>query len=139
MKKGELESKGSSTSSVATIKCSERLMRFWTDLYDEHVWKYEELCPVELLQKAAIEYQTVPKDEFDRIVWFWNRRPRALTAVGLLLWLTAAVAAPFCVIIPYLAVPILITCMALLLMTIVRSVRWRREYESSVSRLLRSR
>ena len=139
MKNGELESKGSNTSPVPRRKCSEHLVRFWRDLHDEHAWKYEELCPVELLQKAVIDYQTIPKDEFDRIVWFWNRRPRALTAVGLLLWLTAAVAAPFCVIIPYLAVPILITCMALLLLTIVRSVRWRREYESSFSQLLCSR
>jgi len=139
MKNGELESKGSNTSSVPRTKCSEHLVRFWRDLHDEQAWKYEELCPIELLQKAEIDYQAVPKEELDRIAWFWRRRPRALTAVGLLLWLTAAVAAPFCVIIPCVAAPVLIACMALLLFTIVRTVRWRREYELSVSRLLRAR
>ena len=139
MKKGELESKGSNTYSVPRIKCSEHLVRFWRDLHDDRTWKYEELCPIELLEKVEIDHRTVPKDELDRIAWFWRRRPRVLTAVGLILWLIAAGAAPFCVIVPCLALPILITCMALLLLTIVRSVRWRREYELSVSRLLHTR
>jgi len=139
MKKGELESKGSNTSSVPRIKCSGPLIRFWRDLHDDEAWKYEELCPIELLQKVEIDYRIVPKDELDRVVWFWGRRPRALTAVGLVLWLIAAIAAPFCVIVPCLAVPILIACMALLLWAIVRSVRWRRDYELSVSRLLHTR
>jgi hypothetical protein len=139
MKKGELESKGSNTYSVPRIKCSEHLARFWRDLHHEQTWKYEELCPIELLKKVEIDYRTVPEDELDRVAWFWRRRPRALTAVGLILWLIAAVAAPFCVVVPRLALPILITCMALLLLTIVRSVRWRREYELSVSRLLHTR
>jgi hypothetical protein len=139
MKKGELESKGANTSSVPRTKCSEHLVRFWRDLHDDQTWRYEELCPVELLQKVAFDYQTVPKEELDRVAWFWKRRPRALTAVGLTLWLTAAVAAPFCVIIPCLAVPVLTVCMTLLLLTIVRSIRWRRDYELSISRLLRAR
>jgi hypothetical protein len=139
MKKSELESKGSNTYFVPKIKFSGHLIRFWRDLHDDQTWKYEELCPIELLEKVEIDYRTVPKDELDRIAWFWRRRPRALTAVGLILWLIAAAAAPFCVIVPCLALPILITCMALLLLTIVRAVRWRREYELSVSRLLHAR
>jgi hypothetical protein len=139
MKKGELESSGSDTYSVPRIKCSEPLVRFWRDLHDDQTWKYEELCPIELLEKVEIDYRTVPKHELDRTAWFWRRRPRALTAVGLMLWLIAAAAAPFCVIVPCLAIPILITCIPLLLWTIVRSARWRREYELSVSRLLHTR
>ena len=139
MKNGELESKGWNTSSVPRTKCSEHLVRFWKDLHDDQAWRYEELCPIELLQKVEIDYQAVPKDELDRVAWFWRRQPRALKALGLILWLTAAVAAPFCVIIPYLAVPVLIACTALLLLTIVCSVRWRRDYELSISRLLCAR
>ena len=138
MKNGELQSKGSNTYSVPRIKCSEHLVRFWHDLHDDQTWKYEELSPIELLEKVEINHRTVPKDELDRIAWFWRRRPRALTAVGLLLWLIAAVAAPFCVIVPSLALPILIACMVLLLWTIVCSVRWRREYELSVDRIIRT-
>ncbi|MBV9732038.1 MAG: hypothetical protein JO275_04615 [Verrucomicrobia bacterium] len=139
MTNGELESKGSNTYSGPRIKCSENLVRFWRDLHDDQTWKYEELCPIDLLEKVEIDHRTVPKDELDRIAWFWRRRPRGLTTAGLILWLIAAVAAPFCVIVPCLALPILVTSMALLLWTIVRSVRWRREYESSVSRLLHTR
>ena len=138
MKNGELESRGSNTYSVPKIKCSEHLVRFWRDLNEDQTWRYEELSPIELLEKAEIDYRAVPKDELDRIAWFWRRRPCALTAVGLILWMIAAGAAPFCVIVPYLALPIVITCMALLFWTIVRSIRWRREYELSVSRLLRT-
>ena len=139
MKKGELERKGSNISSVPRTKCSEHLFRLWRDLNDDQTWKYEELCPIELLQNVEIDYQTVPKDELDRVAWFWTRRPRALTAVGQVLWLAAAVAAPLCVIIPCVAAPALIACVTLLLMAIVRSIRWRRDYELSVSRLLRIR
>jgi len=139
MKKDELESKGSNISSVPKTKCSEHLVRLWRDLHDDQPWKYEELCPIELLQTVEIDYQTVSKDELDRVAWFWGRRPRVLTAVGLVLWLTAAVAAPFCVIIPCVAAPVLIACLSLLLLAIVRSIRWRRDYELSVSRLLRIR
>src|ERR1700747_3040225 len=139
MKNGELESKGSNTYSVPRIKCSEHLVRFWRDLHDDRTWKYEELCPIELLEKVEVDYRTVPKDELDRIAWFWRRRPRALTAVGLILWLIAAAAAPFCAIVPCLALPILITCLTLLLLTIVCSGLWGSEYELSVSRLLHTR
>jgi hypothetical protein len=138
MNKGELERKGANTPSVPRIKFTEHLTRFWRDLHDDHVWKYEELCPIELLEKVEVDYQIVAKDELDRVAWFWKRRPRALTAVGLILWLIAAIAAPFCVIVPCLAIPTLIACMALLLWTIVVSVRWRRDYELSFSRLLRT-
>jgi hypothetical protein len=75
MKNGELESKGSNTYSVPRIKCSEHLVRFWRDLHDDQIWKYEELCPIELLEEAEVDHRTLPKDELDRIAWFWRRRP----------------------------------------------------------------
>jgi hypothetical protein len=139
MNKGELESNSSNANSVPKVKCSDHLVGFWRDLHDDHPWKYEELCPIDLLQKLEIDYLTLPKDELERMAWFWRRRPRALTVVGFVLWLVAAVAATFCVIAPYLAVPILIVCLVLLLWTIVRSIRWRRDYELSVTRLLHRR
>jgi hypothetical protein len=138
MKKGECGNNCSYAYSGPRIKCTEHLVRFWNDLYDDQVWKYDELRPVELLEKAEIQSQTVPDHELERANWFWRRRPRALSAVAGVCWFVAAIGAPFCVMRPFIGAPVLIASIALVLVTIVRFVRWRREYELSVDRIIRT-
>jgi hypothetical protein len=121
------------------IKCRQDLLKFWRDLHDDQDWKYDELGPIELLEKANILCQTIPEEELDRVNWFWRRRPHILSLVAGIFWLIAAMGASFWVMIPCLGVPTVITSIALVLLAIVRSVRWRREYEFSVDRLIRTR
>jgi hypothetical protein len=138
MKKGECGNNCSCAYSGPRTKCTDYLVRFWNDLYDDQVWRYDELRPVELLERAEIQSQTVPDDELERANWFWRRRPRVLSAVACVCWIMAALAAPFCVMRPFIGSPLLITSIALVLVTIVRFVRWRREYELSVDRIMRT-
>jgi fatty acid desaturase len=135
MKKGECGNNCSYAYSGAKIKCTEHLVRFWNDLYDDQVWRYPELGPVELLKKAKIQSQIVSENELDRANWFWRRRPRVLSVVG---WFMVAIAALVCVMLPFIGAPVLLTSIALVLVTIVRFIRWRREYELSVDRIIRT-
>lgn len=138
MKKGECGNNCSCTYSGPKTKCTEHLVRFWNDLYDDQVWKYDELPPVELLEKAEIQFQTVPGAELDRANWFWRRRPGVLSAVASVSWFLMAIGAPFCVMRPLIGSPLLVGSIVLVLVTIVRLVRWRREYELSVDRIMRT-
>jgi hypothetical protein len=138
MKKGECGNNCSYAYSGPRITCTEYLVRFWNDLYDDQLWRYDELRPVELLEQAEIQSQTVPEYELARANWFWRRRPRVLSVVACVCWFMAAIGAPFCVMRPLIGCPVLIASIALVLITIVRFVRWRREYESSVDRIVRT-
>ncbi len=138
MKKSETGTNYLYTFSGPRIRFRERLVRFWTDLHDDQRWKYDELAPVELLQKAEFHCQTLLEDELARVNWFWRRRPNVCSIVAWISWLIAVMGAWFWVTFPLVGVPILIASIALVLLTIVRSVRWRREYELSIDRLIRT-
>ena len=138
MKKGECGNNRSYADSGPRSKCTEHLVRFWNDLYDDQAWKYDELGPVELLEKVEIKSQTIPDHELERANWFWRRRPRVLSVVACVSWLAAAIGAPFCIIRPFIGCPLLIASILLVFVTIVRFVRWRRDYELSVDRIIRT-
>lgn len=78
MKKNETGTNYLYTFSGPRIKFRERLVRFWTDLHDDQRWKYDELAPVEPLQKAEFHCQTVLEAELARVNWFWRRRPKCV-------------------------------------------------------------
>jgi hypothetical protein len=77
------------------------------------------------------------RDERTHAEWIWSRRPRVLLATSIVLWLILIFGMPFLVGIPQVGLPLL-TIWALTVGTeIVRSVRWRGDYERSIGRLIR--
>jgi hypothetical protein len=115
---------------------SKYLATFWRDLEDNQDWKYDELSPVQLLEKLKPAQCPLDKDELARAEFFWRRRPRLLSAITYIAWLIAALGLPFWLFIaPAIGVPLLVLFTVLANTNIVRSVRWRREYESSLDRL----
>jgi hypothetical protein len=111
---------------------------FWRDLQDNQHWRYDELSPLQLLEKLKPAQCPLDKDELARAEFFWRRRPRFLSAITYVAWLIAALGLPFWLFIaPAIGVPLLILFTVLANTHIVRSVRWRREYESSLDRLAR--
>jgi hypothetical protein len=121
------------------VSFRKRLVEVWHDLQDDPAWKYEELSPVRLLEK--LELQTYPTDtaELARANWFWNRRPRLLPVTSYILWLIVALGLPLWLfIVPTAGVPLLIISAVTIDTEIVRSVRWRRQYEVSIDRLIRT-
>lgn len=118
---------------------SKRLSEFWQDLQDDPHWKYEQLSPVQLLEKSELHRYPTPNDELARANWFWSRRPRLLPVAGCIAWLIVALGLPFWLfIVPAIGVPLLIIAAVIVDTEIVQSVRWRRQYELSIDRLIRT-
>jgi len=117
---------------------TEHLAGFWRDLEDDQRWKYDELSPVQLLEKLKLDDCPADKDELARAEFFWSRRPRVLPATGFLLWVILVLGLPFWLFtVPAIGVPLLMIAMVVVDTGIVRSVRWRRQYELSIDRLIR--
>lgn len=113
------------------------LVRVWRDLEDKQHWKYDELSPVRLLEKLKLNEYPPDKDELARAEHFWSRRLRLLPVISYVFWLTAALGLPFWLFIfPTIGVPLLIVSALVVNTEIVRAVRWRRQYELSIDRLI---
>jgi len=128
----------SSHSLPEKVTFAKRLRDHWQDLQDNSHWKYEQLSPVQLLEKSKLHRNSTDIDELARADWFWSRRPRLLPAAGSLAWIVVALGLPvWLFVFPAIGVPVLITSAAVINVGIVQSVRWRREYELSIDRLTR--
>jgi hypothetical protein len=121
------------------VSFGKRLGEVWRDLQDEPHWKYEQLSPVQLLEKSGLYRYPTDNAELARANWFWSRRPRLLPVVSCMVWLIVALGLPFwLLIVPSIGVPLLVIAAVIVDTEIVRSVRWRRQYETSIARLIRT-
>jgi hypothetical protein len=127
----------SSPSSSAKLPFSKRLARVWQELQSEQKWKYEELSPTRLLEKLNLLEYSRENDEFARANWFWTRRPRVLTRASYLVWLIVIVGLPFWLfILPAIGLPLIVILLIMVNIDIAQSLRWRRQYELSIDRLV---
>jgi hypothetical protein len=116
-----------------------RLGELWQDLQADPHWKYEQLSPVQLLEKSELQGYPTNDNELARATWFWSRRRRFLQAASCIVWLALALGLPFWLFIgPSIGVPLLILAAVIVNAEIVRSARWRRQYELSIDRLIRN-
>ena len=121
---------------LALLKC---LGEVWRDLRDDPYWKYERLSPVRLLEKSELRRYLMDNGELARANWFWRRRPRLLPVVSFIVWLIVALGLPLWLfIVPVIGVPLLIVAPVIVNTDIVQSARWRRQYELSIDRLIRT-
>jgi hypothetical protein len=126
------------------------VLGIWRDLTTEPAWNYEVLPPLRLAELTELDLFEVSDTELARVHWFWSRRPKltfhrsaALVVVGIcvLLYVAFALVAWSRTSIPNLVaemiILILYSAAALYLVgERIRFVRWRREYESSIDRLV---
>ena len=111
----------------------------WRDLQDKSYWKYEKLSPVQLLEKSKLHRNSTDIDELARAEWFWSRRPLLLPTANCIVWTIVVLGLPFWLFsFPVIGVPLLVIAAVVGNAGIVRSVRWRRQYESSIGRLIRT-
>jgi hypothetical protein len=114
------------------------LGEFWRDLREHSAWKYEDFPPSQLLEKSELHRYPTHQDELARADWFWSRRPRRLSTLCWVLWFVAALGLPLWLFVfPWIGVPLLMIAVVIATAETVRSVRWRRQYESSIDRLIR--
>jgi hypothetical protein len=115
------------------------LSEVWHDLRADPKWKYEQLTPIQLLEKSELRIHLPDSGELVRATWFWSRRPRLLSVASSILWITVALGLPFWLFrIPSIGVPLVIVAAVVINTDLVRSLRWRRGYESSIDRLIRT-
>jgi hypothetical protein len=100
---------------------------------------YVELTPADLIKSLNLETATVDQDEFSRVEWFWNRRPKVLMENLTALFCYTIVFVCLLYRIPEDFTPLLVWTLAGASCAFVewfRLDRWRNEYESSIKRLL---
>ena len=116
-----------------------RLAEVWQDLQLDQNWKYEKLSPPQLLEGLKLFGYSSGNDDLARANWFWSRRPRLLTVVSCIVWLLAALGLPFWLFsAPLIEVALIMVAAMIINTEIVLSVRWRRQYELSIDRLIRT-
>jgi hypothetical protein len=135
-------SKNSQSASNRFLSEKYRFVKFlgdvWKDLQDNQHWKYELLSPVRLLERSKLHRYPSDNDELARANWFWSRRPRLHQATSCIVWFVVALGLPFWLFMfPAIGVPFLIIAAMIANTEIVRSVRWRRQYELCIDRLFR--
>src|SRR5215467_6844891 len=119
------------------LPSGKRLARVWQDLQSAQKWKYEELSPARLLERLNLLEYSGENDEFTRANWFWGRRPRVLTTASCLVWLIVVAGLPFWLfIVPVIGLPLIVISLMMVNIDIVQSLRWRRQYELSIDRLI---
>jgi hypothetical protein len=130
----------------------DRLLTIWRDLTTEPVWKYEELPPFRLSQLTKLDLLEASDSELARAIWFWCRRPKLIFHDS-----AASIIVALCVLVslfialvnwPGTSMPERVAEMVILLLELVveiylvvqrlKFLRWRREYERSIDRLIRT-
>jgi hypothetical protein len=128
----------------------DRLLAMWRDLTSEPFWKYKELPPLSLAELTKLDLFEVGDSELARTQWFWSRRRKlslhkstALLFTGLCVILSLAIAF---VAWPETSMPKRVAEMIISFLALVAAiylitqrigfVRWRREYELSIDRLI---
>ena len=128
------------------------LSAIWRDLTTEPVWKYEELPPLLLPDVTGLDLFELGDTELARAHWFWSRRPKLMfheraavmiVALGILICLSIAL-----VYWHHTSVSKRVADMIIVLFEVVveicaighrlKFLRWRREYERSIDRLIRT-
>jgi hypothetical protein len=124
----------------------------WKDLTTEPVWKYEESPPFLLSQLTKFDLFETSDADLSRAIWFWFRRPKLMFSDSAALMVVA-----LCVVISLLIalinwpetsmhrrgteLVILLSEAAVgmyLVIQRLRFLRWRREYERSIDRVIRT-
>jgi hypothetical protein len=128
---------------VSYFELPNRFRNFWRDFNVVHRWKFPELPPCDLLRSLHCDLSDVDYAEFVRAQWMWTRKPKSFLGDGLSGYLTLVFIGLLILLIPYAGIMLaLVWCFVMLLVVakdVVRLVRWRHEYESSIGRVGRSR
>jgi hypothetical protein len=103
------------------------------------VWKYEELPPADLVKSLHLEPAAINHDEFSRADWFWSRRPKVLSESVSFFFFYLTVAVCLFYLLPG-TVPFLLLWLvagaSCAFADGIRLNRWRKEYESSITRVV---
>ncbi|HEX6565662.1 MAG TPA: hypothetical protein VF020_15335 [Chthoniobacterales bacterium] len=115
---------------------------FWKDFNYEEEWKFPELPPVQLQNSFGVPWSLIDRGEYVRAEWMWTRKPKLILGEGGLGYALLIFVALLLLLIPHVGVVLTIawcfTMLSAIARDVVRSIRWRRDYEVSIARTMRS-
>jgi hypothetical protein len=137
---------------MKTTSTKDGLWGMWRDLTEEPAWKYEELPPLLLTEVTKLDLFEAGDMELVRAHWFWSRRPKlsSFESAGLVVLELCALASLALVVVAwsgtsmpdrFAEIGILLLELPVEIYLILRRLsffRWRREYELSIDRLIRT-
>jgi hypothetical protein len=143
--------RGNAVNANAELR-NDGLLSKWRDLTTEPGWKYEELPPFLLSQLTKLDLLQASDSELARAIWFWRRRPKLMfhdsgapIVVALCIFIFLSIALLKW---PGMPMPERVAAMTIVLFEVaveiylviqrIRFVRWRREYEVSIDRVIRT-
>jgi hypothetical protein len=113
---------------------------FLKDLLSEHRWRFPEIPPYQIAR--SLGNPMVDHWERVRAEWMWQRRPRECFGENAFNYLLIFAVSVLVLLIPAIGVFIdavwLHSCVLLVALDVVRNVRWRRDYETCLCRMIRS-
>jgi hypothetical protein len=114
---------------------------FWKDFNCKEEWKFPELPPEQLQNSFGVAWSFVDRGGYIRAEWVWSRRPKLILGDGGLGYALLVFVALLLMLVPHIGVLLTIawcfTMFSAIARDIVRSIRWRREYEVSITRIMR--
>ena len=114
---------------------------FWNDFNSDEHWKFPELSPVQLQKSLDVPWSFIDRGEYVRAEWMWSRKPKLILGEGGLGYAILIFVALLLLLIPkvgvFLTVAWCVTMLGAISRDVVRSIRWRREYEVSITRIMR--
>ena len=115
---------------------------FWKDFNCNEHWKFPELSPVQLQKSLDVPWSFIDRGEYVRAEWMWSRKPKLILGEGGLGYAILVFVALLLLLVPQIGVFLTtawcITMLGAIARDVVRSIRWRREYEVSITRIVRS-
>jgi hypothetical protein len=118
-----------------------RWRAFWEDFNSKPNWRYLELPPAQLQKRLDLECGLICRSEMIRAEWMWARRPKSILTEGSFGYALLVLVALLLLIIPHVGILFAlmwsIVMFAIIARHTVRAARWRREYEVSITRIMR--
>ena len=120
---------------------SQRLATMWSN-FQAADWKFSELPPRAILKTIRLDERWLDDFELRRAQWLWERRPALMLGEDWLVYALVIIIALSLFLIPVWGVALsgcwIMITFAGIIRDIVRLSRWRRDYESSIARLVRN-
>jgi hypothetical protein len=118
-----------------------RIVGWWRDFQYPSRWRYPDLTPADVLAFRQIGLESAAESELKRAVWLWSRRPKLILGSGALSYVIMVVCTMIALLIPVFGFLFAGAWLGLWVLAIaadtIRYVRWRRDYETALDRLLR--
>ena len=114
-------------------------MYSWKKVGVDQIWNYTELCPADLIKSLHLENAAINQEEVVRVEWFWNRRPRIQCANLIFCLVYIIVLVCLIYLVPQSALLLFVWVAAgasYVFADGIRLDRWRKEYASSIKRLI---